>query len=137
MTEKPMQKGRTSADTRPVLLLSWRQQAHEKGLARNSEPERGWDYHAGGVTVARVRPLTRERQTVGWYFYGSDASRGVPVENTAHAGVSTPEEAMSQAERHFLKHTGATHRVLMRRPLGMGKPATFDDKTTQARKEER
>lgn len=119
-------------DARPVLRMQWRRQPNETGLARVIQAPRGWDLRATGsiAKLASVRPKTDMSRSVrGWYFYGGDDTRGVPTENTAAHGAKTPEDAMAQAERHFLTHLSKTFRVLIRRSKGMGKPATLEGTT--------
>lgn len=109
--------------TKERLLMTWRRQPGEKGLASIGQSERGWDLRIAGEDVAAVRPRVRGfRETEGWYFYGRDDARDVPLENTANAPVGTPEEAMSAAEAHFAAHLNTRYALSFRRPRGMGSP---------------
>lgn len=113
-------------DARPILLLGWRMQAHETGLRRAGELPRGYDLCATGRMMAHVRPLMREHVVTGWGCTARDDARGVPELHTSGESESTPETAMAQAEQHILKYLSTTFRVLLRRPRGMGKPATLE-----------
>lgn len=107
----------------PTLKMSWRRQPNETGLRRVCQGPRGWDLAVGGEIVARSRPkLDLGRRIEGWYFYGRDDVRGVPLENTSQSLVSSSLDAISAAEDHFRKYLGSTHRLVFLRPRGKRAP---------------
>lgn len=126
MTEKKQGAPGKGAETKPTLKVLWSRQPRADGLAGVSQGTLGWDMKVEKKVQVRVR--TSGRSAGSWYWYGSDTERGVPTANTAQGPVPTPEDAMAQAEQHFLEHLGGKYRLVIRRPRGMGKPATLDAK---------
>lgn len=125
MSETKLGVRRKGTDARSTLKVLWGRQPRMSGLAGVSQGLLGWDMKVEKKVLARVRKSTQDRGL--WYFYGSDPERGVPTMNTAPGYVTSPEEAMAQAERHFLTHLGGKYRLVIRRPRDMGKPATLDE----------
>jgi len=56
--------------TNKVVLLRWKRQPNERGLARVIQGPRGWDLYLGTERIGYVRPLRNgfSRETIGWYY---------------------------------------------------------------------
>jgi len=107
---------------KPTVLLRWKRQPNERGLARVIQGPRGWDLYMGTERLGYVRVLYMglSRQTNGWYYVtparpgieyrNSCGERGVPAETVRASLAKYITECMNAA------HPEATYKVHARVP---------------------
>lgn len=61
--------------------LTWRRQARDKGLARLTQGERGYDLVCNGEVVGRVR-VGYDKGSKVYYFYAGSSQHGIRTNNS-------------------------------------------------------
>jgi hypothetical protein len=94
------------------ILLVWRPERHETGLARITESPRGATLYANGVEVANVMAnRTAPMEYKGWFWVArNEASEKLPFEvpskNTCHRPTDDLEVAKAECKAYMKRKLG-------------------------------
>lgn len=93
------------------VVLRWKRQSYERGLASVGQGPRGWNLCWKCDVLGYVRPKYAGfgRHIVGWFFVARHDTRGVPLENTASTPATDSAQARQQAAEYVLKHLRVAH----------------------------
>lgn len=93
------------------VVLRWKRQPRERGLAGVCQGPRGWDLRWKSDVLGYVRPRYAGfgRHIIGWFFVARHDAHGVPLENTAGGPAADSAQARQQAGEYVLKHLRAAY----------------------------
>jgi hypothetical protein len=99
-----MTKPKTSS-----VILRWKRQPNERGLARVSQGLRGWDLFMGAERLAHVRPLFYglSRNLVGWYYVAPERP-GIEYRNSCGEVGAPPAQARAACAAYVVACLSAT-----------------------------